>query len=492
MTPVLVGIETEYGLAVEGRGAADQIDDAMSLVRGSPDGAFLGWDYRWESPRADLRGFRLDRLAVDPEDAQFDQGRIYGSDREVRSDRVLANGARFYNDHGHPEYATPECWTARELVLHDLAGEAIVLRAARELAEVSGRTVRVYKNNTDFHGASYGTHESYLAPRRLGHEGLYRAVMPILVARQIVCGAGKVGSEHGGKCDFQLSQRADFFVEPANAETLYRRPVFNTRDEPHGDPREWIRLHVIAGDANRIPTSTRLKIELVRLAVRLATESEAPLWAFRDPVRAFQSVSRDSKGEFRIELDRGSWTTAYDVIESYLAAAEATLELSTDECAAIAFVRDLLASLQGDRDLAARHIDWVAKHRMLEAYRESEGTDWGDPMLQALDLEYCNVDPEESLFAALAEMDEIEMPDAASVTERDTVVFEDTRARARSLAVTRFGERLRGVSWGVLTFEVEGRTEEIALDPSKRYGLELERAADVREFIDRLKEIQTT
>ncbi|HRF58757.1 MAG TPA: proteasome accessory factor PafA2 family protein [Fimbriimonadaceae bacterium] len=492
MTPVLVGIETEYGLAVEGRGAADQIDDAMSLVRGSPDGAFLGWDYRWESPRADLRGFRLDRLAIDPEDARFDQGRSHGSDREVRSDRVLANGARFYNDHGHPEYATPECWTARELVFHDLAGEAVVLRAARELAEVAGRAVRVYKNNTDFHGAGYGTHESYLTPRRLGHEGLYRAVTPILVARQIVCGAGKVGSEHGARCDFQLSQRADFFVEPANAETLYRRPVFNTRDEPHGDPREWIRLHVIAGDANRIPTSTRLKVELVRLAVRLAAESEVPAWALRDPVRAFQSVSRDVGGDFRIELDRGSWTTAYDVIESYLAAAEATLELSADECASVAFVRDLLASLRGDRDLAARHVDWVAKHRMLESYRDSEGSNWDDPMLQSLDLEYSNVDPGESLFAALVDMGEIEMPDALAVGGRETGVFEDTRARARALAVTRYGPWLQGASWGVLTFELEGRTEEIHLDPSKRYGLELERASDVREFIDRLKEIQTT
>lgn len=492
MTPVLVGIETEYGLAVEGRGAEDQIDDAMSLVRGSPDGAFFGWDYRFESPRADLRGFRLDRLAVDPEDAAFDRGRSHGSDREVRSDRVLANGARFYNDHGHPEYSTPECRSTRELVLHDLAGEAVVLRAAREFASVSGRAVRVYKNNTDFHGASYGTHENYLVPRRLGFETLFRAVTPILIARQIVSGAGKVGSEHGGKCDFQLSQRADFFVEPANAETLYRRPVFNTRDEPHGDPREWIRLHVIAGDANRMPTSTRLKVDLVRLAVRLATEAEAPVWTLRDPVRSFQSVSRDVGGSFRIELDRGSWTTAYEVIESYLASAEATLQLTADECGSIAFVRELLESLQGDRNLASRHIDWVAKHRMLEAYRESEGLAWSDPMLQALDLEYCNVDPEASLFAALVEMDEAEMPDAASVEARETSVFEDTRARARSLAVTRFGEWLRGVSWGSLTFEVEGRAEEIGLDPSKQYGLELERAVDVREFIDRLKEIQTT
>ena len=131
-----------------------------------------------------------------------------------------------------------------------------MLRAAAALAEESGREVRIYKNNTDFHGASYGTHESYLVPRSLGYQRLFDACVPMLVARQVLVGSGKVGAETGPFVSYQLSQRADFFVEAANAETLYRRPVFNTRDEPHGDARRWIRLHVIAGDANMIPAAT--------------------------------------------------------------------------------------------------------------------------------------------------------------------------------------------------------------------------------------------
>src|SRR5579871_1304381 len=156
---ILAGIETEYGFTVEGRSADDQIEDAIAFVRGYPGPCFAGWDYCYESPRADLRGFRLDRLAVDPEDAKRDTGKTYGTPHEVRSDRILPNGARFYNDHGHPEYATPECSNLRDLVAHDRAGERIVWECAQRRARDLDAPVHIYKNNTDYHGASYGTHE---------------------------------------------------------------------------------------------------------------------------------------------------------------------------------------------------------------------------------------------------------------------------------------------------------------------------------------------
>src|SRR5205085_2771443 len=162
------------------------VDDSMALVRGYPGECFVGWDYRYESPRADLRGFKLERLAYDPEDAKFDRGRTYGKDQEVRADRILPNGARFYNDHGHPEYSTPECLSLNELALHDCAGQTVVLRAAQAMADETGHHVRVYKNNTDFHGASYGTHENYLVPRALGYERIYKALLPMLIVRQVL------------------------------------------------------------------------------------------------------------------------------------------------------------------------------------------------------------------------------------------------------------------------------------------------------------------
>src|SRR5579859_5636926 len=105
---------------------------------------------------------------------------------------------------------------------HDCAGQMAVLDAARTLQEQTDRSIQIYKNNTDFHGASYGTHENYLVPRKLGFEALYSAVLPVLVARQVLTGSGKVGSESGPAATYQLSQRADFFVEAVNAETLFR------------------------------------------------------------------------------------------------------------------------------------------------------------------------------------------------------------------------------------------------------------------------------
>lgn len=488
LRPILAGIETEYGLLVEGRGAEDQVDDSMALVRGYPGECLAVWDYRYESPRADLRGFRLDRLAYDPEDAKFDRGRSHGKDQDVRSDRILPNGARFYNDHGHPEYSTPECLSLQELALHDCAGQIVVLRAARAFAEQTGKEVRVYKNNTDFHGASYGTHEGYLVPREVGFERLFKDLMPMLIARQILTGAGKVGAESGRSATYQLSQRADFFMEAANAETLYRRPIFNTRDEPHGDPAKWIRLHVICGDANMIPSCSARKVGLVQLALHLCEAGTAPVWKIPDPVRAFQSISRDESHEFRVELDGRSWTNAYEILESYFAAAERTLDLDAELCDLIASCRRLLEDLRGDFGRFRRHVDWAAKRAMLEHFMEEEGTDWRDPSLVSFDLEYHNVDPEEGLHAALVQMGEVEPdPEPEALLARLEGVREPTRALARGLAVHRFRDQIETASWRSIVFRVEGEPVEVELPPNAEFPAQLAEAPDVGSFITMLR-----
>lgn len=485
---ILAGLETEYGLYLEGRGAEHQVEDATALVRSYPGECFVGWDYRFESPRADLRGFSLKRLAVDPEDAKFDRP-SRATDHDVRSDRVLPNGARFYNDHGHPEYATPECESLAELADHDLAGMAVVRAAARAYSEKTGIAARCYRNNTDFHGASYGTHESYLVPRSLGFDGLYAGVTPMLIARQILTGAGKVGSEHGAACDFQISQRADFFVEAANAETLYRRPIFNTRDEPHADPRAWVRLHVIAGDANMIASATALKVGLAKLALALVREGAAQEWRIKDPVRAFQAISRDAALGFRVELAGGSWTTADEILEGAFSAAEARIELDDDLRWTIDRARTLLIQMRSDFAGFARHVDWAAKRRMIEQYIESEGSSWRDPALQSLDLEYHNIEPEDSLHDALEEMDAVERnPSEAELLPRLKRVCEPTRARARGLAVQRFGPFLRNASWRMLTFEIDGELIEVELSPDAEYPEELETIENVGTFIQAIKE----
>jgi len=500
MEPILAGIETEYGLYVEGRGAEKQIDDSMALVRSFPGKRFLGWDYRHESPRADLRGFRVDKLSFDPEDARFDEGQSRGPDSELRSDRILANGARFYNDHGHPEYSTPECWSLDELVLHDFVGEFAVRQAATAFSKEAETVSKIYKNNTDFHGASYGCHENYLVPRSVGFDSLYAAIMPMLIARQVICGAGKVGAEHGAKCDFQLSQRADFLVEAVSLETLYRRSLFNTRDEPHADPSKWIRLHVICGDANMIPSATRRKVGLTKLALALLRIGATPEWPIPHPVEAFASVSKDPDGEFRIELGRKSWTTAAEILESYFSAAEKTLEirpgiqqegLAGDLGRTIVECRNLLEALTDCPEMFRSKVDWAAKKWLLEQVREEVGWEWSNPALRSYDLEYHNINPAEGLYFALSEAGEVEIrPSFEQIEKRLDGNFEPTRARARGLAAERFDDQLQTACWRSLTFRTENGIQEVELPPDAAYPEELKDEQSVEGFIQTLRSLK--
>ena len=467
---ILCGLETEYGLLVEGSGAEGQMRHSMELVAGYPGPCAEGWDYAFESPRADLRGFRLDRLSIDPEDAKFDEGNDWVPTGEVRADRILPNGARLYNDHGHPEYSTPECRSLDDLARHDLAGEIAVHRAGRAYAARTGLAVSLYKNNTDFHGASYGTHESYLVPRAFGFDRLFPALLPMLLARTVLVGAGKVGAEHGDRVPFQISQRADFFTEQASADTLYRRPIFNTRDEPHAEPNDWIRLHVICGDANRIPGTIMRKAGLVKLALMLLFRGEAPEWRLADPVRTIAAISKDQNHDFRIPLEGRSWTTAAEILESYFSAAERTLDLSGDEDLrwTIATSRDLLPKIHGDRAAFARETDWAAKLGMIHQILDAEEDPFSEAELQSYDLEWANVDPEASLFDALAAMGSVATfaPDPALLETPPA----DTRAALRGYAVSHLRDDLLAASWRAVTFRTPSGPRRVELPPTWRGG----------------------
>lgn len=491
MDRILAGIETEYGLLVEGEGPDSLLEHSMALVKGFPgERLAFCWDYSLESPRRDLRGFSLERLQVDERDALLDRGRSQLPGPELRSDLVLVNGARFYNDHGHPEYSTPEAFSSREAALHDKAGEAILLRAASAYQEETGRRVKIYKNNTDFHQSSYGTHESFLVPRSLGFEKLYQALLPMLVCRQILTGAGKVGAETGPWVDYQISQRADFFVEPVNAETLSRRPIFNTRDEPHGDPRKWMRLHAISGDACMMAGATARKLELVKTAIRLALVDKAPLWRLQDPVGTFQRLSRAPFSEGRIDLEGGSWTTPREVLESYLTHAEEELDLSSEEEASVAECLDLLEARFSDPPRFARSVDWAAKHSLILACMEESGASWRDPLAQSLDLAYSDLDQEEGLFWALASMGAVEdQPLWEDVRLRETEVCEPTRALARSAAVSRFKEKIKRINWSSITFDLPQGEKEVYLPPNALYPEAIHDVENLEDFIRQIEEL---
>lgn len=448
----LIGTEVEYGMMVEGKEPSDQVEQAAALVRAYAGTHATGWDYRVEDPRKDMRGYRVDQLATDPEDARHDRPCATCPGQDARSDRILANGARLYNDHGHPEYATPECLSPRDLVAHERAGERVVLACARAHSERLGVPVRIYKNNTDFHGMGYGAHESYLFARDVPFDRVLAAMLPFLVTRQIYAGAGKVGVEprQSDGALFQLSQRADFCTEEASVDTLYRRPILNTRDEAHADPRRHRRLHVICGDASLSPFALRLKVGATALVLSLLEEGWRMPLTLRRPVEAIKKVSRDPDLRWLVETDDGATLSAVDLQRLYLAAVrERGLDAHPEYREIAADWEGTLDGLERDPLSLADRLDWAAKRRLMDEFREAEGLSWSDDALRSLDLEYHNVDPEEGLFYALdAEGAILPVVTEEEVRRAVHTPPADTRAAVRGACVRRFGPAVQAVSWG--------------------------------------------
>src|SRR5579871_6723657 len=454
----LFGIETEYGIVVDGLGANDWINESIALVRSHAGPTLSGWNYRGEDPRRDMRGFTVQHLSTNPDDAQFDAPNSAPISREEeRSDRVLANGARFYNDHGHPEFATPECRSLRDLVAYDKAGERIALMAAQRRTQQSGRTVTLYKNNTDFHGASYGTHEGYLMRRDVPTDALIQGLLPFFASRQIYAGAGKCGVENDngpGGAIFQLSQRADFFSVEASVDTLHNRPLVNTRDEPHATPRLYRRLHVICGDANMSEYATALKVGTTSLVLSLLEEGLTPPIRLVDPIRAVKQVSRDITLKQTIERQGGPALTALEVQRLYHAEAEKRLCGQDEETDwIITEWGSILDALETDPSSLTDRLDWVAKHRLLDAFREEQGLEWSDPYLQSLDLAYHDVDPEQGLYYGLEQAGEMRrlVTDGRIQAAMSCPPF-DTRAFLRGVFVERFGSAVRRIGWNGVAF----------------------------------------
>src|SRR5918912_903401 len=263
------GIETEYGIQLRGVGESNPIAASSLLINAyvAELSRKVGWDFEDESPGRDARGFAREGAMAPEVETHL-------------VNAVLTNGARYYVDHAHPEYSTPECSDALELVRYDKAGERILARSIEAAAEVlpPGQGVVVYKNNSDRKGNSYGCHENYLMDRSVPFSRIVQHITPHFVTRQIYTGAGKVGSEApgagAGDVRFQLSQRAEFFEEEVGLETTLKRPLVNTRDEPHADAQKYRRLHVIVGDANLAEVSTFLKVGVTAIILAMIEDDE--------------------------------------------------------------------------------------------------------------------------------------------------------------------------------------------------------------------------
>ena len=467
------GIETEYGITVDGLEGLDVVRESIEIVRSYTEhGASMKWDYNLEDPHQDARGFRAKELLQDTDEAAYfelDKARPL-SFEEIKSDLVLSNGARFYNDHAHPEYSTPECTTLAELVAQDKAGERILEECAkrRNTHLPEGCEARLYKNNTDFVGHSYGCHDNYLMRRDVPWERLVRDVVPFLVTRQIFAGAGKMGIEGEDAAGlpgvFQIAQRSDFFSVLCSIDTMNRRPLVNTRDEPHADAEMYRRFHVIIGDANMSQFATALKIGTTALVLDLIEQGKAPAIELAHPIDATRAISRDESCAWLVELRDGRKISAIDVQRLYLAAAREHCEADAETAWLLREWELVLDDLALDFWRCRDRLDWVAKKFLLTTFRESEGLDWADPWLQSIDLEYHNVSLENGLYYEL--MREGQMRRIVSEGDIRRAIFqppETTRAFFRGRAVAKFNREIETIQWDEIVFASNGTRRTVEL-----------------------------
>ncbi len=460
----LMGIETEYGIIREDQDSSDPVEESMQLLRRCELKSVQdSWAYDKERTHTDMRGFQVSRLAQDEEEDEFceqDKIRPY-TYREMKCDRVLTNGARFYNDHTHPEYSTPECQSVFELVTHDLAGERIIAECVRlRNRDLGGNYLQVFKNNTDYSGHSYGTHDNYLISRRQPFDYWVQFLVPFLITRQLYAGAGKVGSEIPGESlshGFQLSQRADFVETILSIETMTKRPIINTRDEPHSTQEKYRRLHLILGDANMSPYATALKLGTTRLVLTMiGAEVLPPPVELEDPVWDVKQVSRDITGTVPLKKVTGTTITPLEIQESYLDHAlkhknlfENTEEWKwlTDEWART------LNDIREDPNRLTDRIDWAIKRNLFNEFMESEGVDWEDPIMQSLDLEYHNLDPERGLFNGLMQQNEIlSIIPESEIRKAIHEPPNNTRAKIRGNFVESERENVKSIHWTKIEF----------------------------------------
>jgi proteasome accessory factor PafA2 len=454
--PKVCGIETEYGIVV--RGGDNNPVTASSILINSYVGATarkrgrIEWDFEDEQPANDARGFSLDdSLAPEVETTLVNA--------------VLTNGARYYVDHAHPEISSPEVTTAREAVVWDRAAEEIIRRSMVEVGDVlgDGAEIIVHKNNSDGKGNSYGCHENYLIARHVPFGRLASQITAHFVTRQVFCGAGKVGCELPGRPDsdvpYQISQRADFFEEEIGLETTLKRPIVNTRDEPHADAQKYRRLHVIVGDANMSEISTYLKVGTSAIILAMIEDDElGDEWVLGSPVEAIRQVSHDPTLRQTIVLRDGGRATALEVQWGLLERARKYEQshglASVDEYIG-ADVLDrwerVLAGLETDPTSVANSVDWLAKQRLVDGYAERHDLLASSARLKAIDLQYHDLRSDRCL-ALRAGLDTL-VPEA-EVLDAMTQPPTTTRAYFRGRCLEKFPDDVVAANWDSLVFDV--------------------------------------
>jgi proteasome accessory factor A len=422
-----------------------------------------------------LRGQR--RLSPD-EVARYLFRRVVSWGRS--SNVFLENGARLYLDVGsHPEYATPECDSIADLVVHDKAGERIlehlVNSAEARLREEGIRgVVFLFKNNTDSAGNSYGCHENYLTSRRDDFGHYAEVLIPFLVSRQIYAGSGKVLQTARGAM-YCISQRAEHIWEGVSSATTRSRPIINTRDEPHADAERFRRLHVIVGDSNMSEYATFLKVGATSILLRMLEDPGVVLrdMTLENPIRAIREISHDTTLRRRVRLANGREASALDIQSEYFNRAkryQETRGLSVLEDQALAMWEHCLKRLETDPWSLDRECDWVIKHRLIEHYRRREGVPLTHPKVALMDLQYHDVSRDRGLFYKMQNRGLVER--TCTDEEIETAVDQPpqtTRAKLRGEFIRRAKERRRDftVDWVHLKLNDQAQRTVLCKDPFK-------------------------
>jgi proteasome accessory factor A len=460
----VMGTEVEYGISVTGQPSANPVLASSQVVNAYAATTLKArrarWDYEEESPLRDARGFDMSRAVAD-------ESQLTDEDMGL-ANIILTNGARLYVDHAHPEFATPECTNPLDIVKWDRAGEQVMLDAAVRAGQLPGGSpIVLYKNNTDNKGVSYGAHENYLMRRSTRFADIVSHLTPFLVSRQVVTGAGRVGIGQDGRGQgFQISQRADFFEVEVGLETTLKRPIINTRDEPHADPEKYRRLHVIIGDANLAEVSTYLKVGTASLVLAMIEDGFISRdLSLETPVSSLRAISHDPTCKLTVSLKDGRKLTAVQLQLEYLDLAKKYVEdrLGADADAqtvdVLARWESVLARLEVDPMLCAGELDWAAKLKLLQQYRDRDGLDWDSHKLHAIDLQYADIRPEKGLYHRLVAMGRIETlidPEQVGLAMHEPP--EDTRAYFRGRCLEKYAASVAAASWDSVIFDIPGHS----------------------------------
>jgi len=454
----ILGIETEFGILHRHAGDSNPVAASSMIINAYVNGHLdrrVGWDFEDEHPGIDARGFNeFDALAPEVETHLVNA--------------VLTNGARYYVDHAHPELSTPECTDALQCVTYDRAAEEILIAsmaAANELLP-EGEELVIHKNNSDGKGNSYGCHENYLVDRNVPFGRIVTHIMPFFITRQIWTGAGKVGSEAHGlgaeNVTMQVTQRADFFEEEVGLETTLKRPIVNTRDEPHADTKKYRRLHVIIGDANMSEVQTYLKLGATAIVLAMIDDDVVPQpLTFKTPVKTLREVSYDIDLARRHELADGRQMSALEVQWEYLELARKYAEshglevVGGDAIGSDVLDRweHMLSALESDPMSLADQVDWIAKRRLYEGFVERHGIEWNDNKLAALDLQYHDLRPDKCLARRIGLQ---RITDDADVGIAVDTPPATTRAYFRGRCLDKFPDQIVAANWDSMVFDVGG------------------------------------